>query len=129
MANQEDLTSKVIKLFNAEIISETKKQIPRKMAKEKIYVGKAKVFTFPDGGTILKVNLNLNSLRNKVDLSDTENAYINFDVTKMKQKDDYGNEYTVTLNPYKLKMLEAEVDPNDESIREAPADDSNDLPF
>ena len=90
---------------------------------EKLYCGKGK-----EGKYGVKVSLCLNDLMAyaESDILPASNGkkYINIDVTKMREVDKWGNEYTVTIDTWKKpEKLESQVD----SVK--PMAEYEDIPF
>jgi hypothetical protein len=66
---------------------------------KKNYVkGSAKLVTFPDGGELINLDLNLESLSN---LTVNERGYVKLTLSRLKIADQFGNGYSVYENDYK----------------------------
>ena len=89
---------------------------------EVLYCGKAK-----EGRYGINVSVCLDDLfayaKDNIKAHKNGKKYIQLDVNKMKQPDQYGNEYTVKINTYVPQPKLDEVKPNEEYA------DTTDLPF
>ena len=73
------------------------------MADSKKYVGKGRVKTFQNGGSVINIGIRY------ADLQPNERGYINLTVAEMRNPDDKGNTHTVYVNEYTKPQDEAPI--------------------
>ena len=94
------------------------------MAKEKIYVGQGKKITFPDGGTLLKVVLDLTDLNEAAKKHGFESdrgqsaghKKIKIELCRRREADTYGNTHYATVDTWKPENSSNKESDNDDDL-------------
>ena len=71
------------------------------MGSAKTYVGKGRIKTFTNGGSIIRIGIRPEQL------TANEKGYCNLCIAEMKEPDKYGNTHTVYLDDWKPEKKDA----------------------
>jgi len=92
------------------------------MGSAKTYVGKGRIKTFTNGGSIIRVGIRPEQL------TANEKGYCNLCIAEMKEPDKYGNTHTVYLDDWK-PTGQSRAARNAEGSGMGAGGDIDDLPF
>ncbi len=99
---------------------------------EKIYIGNGKLKTFPDGGSIINIMLDLDGLSKHFEnygfTTEQGKKKLKLIVSERKTPDTYGNTHSVTVDTWKPDKTNQQTFPQQQSEQQNDFD-SDEIPF
>ena len=90
------------------------------MGTEKIYIGTAKEKVFDDGGSVIKITMSLDGMKEHFDkygfITDKGMHKIKLIVSKRREEDQYGNTHYVTIDTWKPEPTETPSEKEEDYI-------------